>query len=376
MSVYASQSEARTNGAALELARAMATGLEMHRSSVLGDKLCPKVSAHLERTTPLFVATLPSVRPLLDPYCNTLGHPATARPGLFSQAIRLARRGLKAFIRPWLELQTRFNHATIASLENSTGAIQARFDQLATRLNENSELLARLCRNIEECYNALQQQRNELDLRVDDCHHRMHLWRETLEARIAESCNSVQHLRQQDTVDILEQTFVNARLPAPPAKVLELTGADRDNTLDRTALGYQVVRVDPDRCCPGRGEAAALPFADNHFDAVVNLATLGHPHDGSGSFERKWVSEITRVLRPGGRLLVTLSVDETDPLGRTAIHERACLESFLQPLHVVERVYGVRSGSCWWFSAEGSRIGNAVQDDHVNMLALVLAEKS
>jgi len=244
------------------------------------------------------------------------------------------------------------------------------------RLNENSEMLVTLCRTIEECYNALHQQRNELDIRIDDCHHRMHLWRETLEARIADSCNGVQHLRQEDTVDILEQTFVNARLPAPPARVLELTGADSGNTLDRTALGYQVVRVDPGRCCLGPREAAALPFEDNHFDAVVNLATLGHLHAASGAFEREWVPEIARVLRPGGRLLLTLSVDETGPFGRAVIHERACLESFLQPLHVVERVYGMRAGGIWWFSAEGSRIGNAVQEDPVNMLALVLAEKS
>lgn len=54
------------------------------------------------------------------------------------------------------------------------------------------------------------------------------------------------------------------------------------------------------------GDACALPFADGSFDAVVASAVLGElPHPGRA------VAEVTRVLRPGGRLVVLET--RTDP---------------------------------------------------------------
>ncbi len=48
-----------------------------------------------------------------------------------------------------------------------------------------------------------------------------------------------------------------------------------------------------------RGDATALPFDDRRFDAVVLTAVLGEIPDQAAA-----VSEIARVLRPGGRLVV------------------------------------------------------------------------
>ena len=50
-----------------------------------------------------------------------------------------------------------------------------------------------------------------------------------------------------------------------------------------------------------RAPAEALPFADNHFDRVVSQFGLMFFQDG-----RKAVSEILRVLKPGGRLVVAV----------------------------------------------------------------------
>jgi SAM-dependent methyltransferase len=51
-----------------------------------------------------------------------------------------------------------------------------------------------------------------------------------------------------------------------------------------------------------QGSVAALPFADDSFDAVVSIDVLCH----SGVVERQAVEETARVLRPGGLFLVQL----------------------------------------------------------------------
>lgn len=48
-----------------------------------------------------------------------------------------------------------------------------------------------------------------------------------------------------------------------------------------------------------RGDATALPFDDDAFDAVVLTAVLGEIPD-----QRAALREVARVLRPGGRLVV------------------------------------------------------------------------
>jgi SAM-dependent methyltransferase len=68
------------------------------------------------------------------------------------------------------------------------------------------------------------------------------------------------------------------------------------------AIAYEAAR--------GGGVAAAcadvrrLPFPDGSLDAVVSISTLDH--FDSESDIRRSIQEIHRVLRPGGRLLITL----------------------------------------------------------------------
>lgn len=75
----------------------------------------------------------------------------------------------------------------------------------------------------------------------------------------------------------------------------DLTGADVSQVaLDRARprlAGATLVLVEPD---------APLPFADNEFDLVVCIETLEHIRDLQLA-----LSEIRRVLRPGGRFALT-----------------------------------------------------------------------
>jgi ubiquinone/menaquinone biosynthesis C-methylase UbiE len=74
-----------------------------------------------------------------------------------------------------------------------------------------------------------------------------------------------------------------------------LTGADTSEVaLERARLrldGAELVHVEPDE---------PLPFADSQFDLVLCAETIEHVRD-----TQLFLSEIRRVLRPGGRLALT-----------------------------------------------------------------------
>ena len=77
------------------------------------------------------------------------------------------------------------------------------------------------------------------------------------------------------------------------------------------ATGAQVAGVDPSPSMVARasqrvptadvqiGSAEKLPFPDNHFTVVVNVASFHHWADRDAGLR-----EILRVLAPGGRLLI------------------------------------------------------------------------
>lgn len=89
-----------------------------------------------------------------------------------------------------------------------------------------------------------------------------------------------------------------------------------------TAAGARVVALDYDACATAhvratypelpvlRGNLVDLPFADASFDLVASLQTIEHLWDQPG-----FVAECVRVLRPGGRLVLTTPNRRTFPPG-------------------------------------------------------------
>jgi SAM-dependent methyltransferase len=101
---------------------------------------------------------------------------------------------------------------------------------------------------------------------------------------------------------------------APPARLLDVgcgTGALAERL---AARGYEVTGLDPspgmlDRLrarTPGikavQGSATQMPFGDGEFDLSLSVATMHHIADAAAV--RSALTEMVRVVRPGGRVIV------------------------------------------------------------------------
>lgn len=113
-----------------------------------------------------------------------------------------------------------------------------------------------------------------------------------------------------------ERRAVLARLVADlsPGSALDVGAAGGGNTQVLTSLGWSAVALeysgDGALVAAQRGlstlraDACHLPFADGSLDLVTALDVLEHLEDDAAA-----AAEIRRVLRPGGKLVVTVPVD-------------------------------------------------------------------
>jgi SAM-dependent methyltransferase len=131
---------------------------------------------------------------------------------------------------------------------------------------------------------------------------------------------AVRWLCSQAEGDTLEIGIGRGRtLPFYPGHVrltaIELSGASLAIAARRARdLGLRISLLE--------GDAAALPYPDEHFDTVVFCMVLCTIPD-----DRAAVAEAARVLRPGGRLLLLEHVRSPNPLLRS-------LERLFDPISV------------------------------------------
>lgn len=70
--------------------------------------------------------------------------------------------------------------------------------------------------------------------------------------------------------------------------------------MDPVAVFHAAQRPSPGRCSFALGGGCELPFPAGTFDAIVSFQVVEHVDD-----DRRFVSELARVLRPGGVALLT-----------------------------------------------------------------------
>lgn len=128
----------------------------------------------------------------------------------------------------------------------------------------------------------------------------------------------------RDSTELMSE--ITARMPAG-GDALDLGCGSRDQSAPLASLGFRYAGIDFDNAAADLlADAHCLPFAANSFDCVFSYAVLEHLHN-------PWValSEVTRVLRPDGWLIGTVSQGE--PFHSSYLHHTPwALVSLLQDM--------------------------------------------
>lgn len=121
------------------------------------------------------------------------------------------------------------------------------------------------------------------------------------------------------------RAFVEAHLPAAPARVLEVGCGRGDLARAVARLGYRVSAIDPEAPVGAIFHAVTLEELPDPgpFDAVLANLALHHIPDLTGA-----LAKIGRLLRPGGRLIVNEHAwDRLDePTARWYLEQRAAID--------------------------------------------------
>jgi SAM-dependent methyltransferase len=293
-----------------ELARSLREGLERRRlqnSGATGAAPSPLVASETYHA--------------LHAHADLVAVPPVAKPGPLAWPACLLRRLCKPLIRPWLGVQTEFNRLTLEALQGLHQEIHV----LKGEKDRPAELVEPPSQPGRDLPPGLVSART------------------------------------------LEQIFVHTRLPPPPARVLDLDGAESTTALEMASFGYQVAEVGRPPAAgahpsllPVRADVGRLPFAAEAFDVVVSLSVAS---------DHRSIAEAWRVLRRGGRLILSVPYGPAATRPRHGVYDRGLLDAVLGSFRRLETLYGIRTGAAWSLTADGEAA------ERVSALALVVAEK-
>lgn len=118
------------------------------------------------------------------------------------------------------------------------------------------------------------------------------------------------------------------KLAAEKASDGRVVGIDLSETMVRIATRRNAQAVKAGRVTLSRGNVTALPFEDQRFDKIMSIHTLYFWSEPAQALH-----ELYRVLKPGGRLVITLSTGKINAQGEVEIWPpfQAVLEEQVMP---------------------------------------------
>jgi SAM-dependent methyltransferase len=314
------------------------------------------------------------------------------RPQVLHRFVRAVRYLLRRLIAPWLHVQSHFNLSLVSVVEQVEQRVRA-LEDAELELRQVVELLEKtlLSRADTELGRQIDTLEEGFLLRIN-----RELGRQGKIGQAGLWFDPPVHVQLDRSgpriagvsARILEQIFVHTHLPRPPARLLVLGCCDSTNAIEMASLGFQVVGVDG-RPLPLRhpnftmiqGQLDELPFEDESFDGAVSFSTLGCRDRGDitpeerDTADEQTVAEVLRVLKRGGRFVVTAPFGRRDGALAQPLYDRAQLDRLFHIFRVVERGYGIRDSDAWSFTLDEQRAEQADSSECVSAVCLLVLEK-
>ena len=212
-------------------------------------------------------------------------------------------------------------------------------------------------------------------------------------ARVAVGClpYALKHrfLRFVVTERIVEYPFVWRQLDLPSgATVLDLGATGSKLALELAVAGYQVIAVDVlaypfshPNLRSWRGDFLANSLPADSLDAVVAVSTIEHmgiPYYGGPSVpdgDRRALREIWRLLKPGGRLLLTVPYGQAAQTAHQRVYDEPSLRALLEPFEVDVLCFYRRQDAQQWAPADAAAMRSVSSTQQTEGVALVRARK-
>ena len=192
--------------------------------------------------------------------------------------------------------------------------------------------------------------------------------------------------RWQVNERIVEMPFVLRSITEGERLILDLGCCESALPLELAHLGYKVVGVDQREYLIShpnfrfvQGDICQLSFPSNLFDVVVSLSTIEHVGLGfyrdrvNAQGDLAAVKEIWRVLKPGGKLLLTA------PYGRPCeswqrVYDSEGIKKLLSNFRVENMRYYKRLGQAW-VEASREEVDGLDSSDETNAVVLIEARR-